>query len=205
MRRRPLAKARRSQATLEPQHASRQLRDGLRRNFARDKSRKIEKPPRPRFFRAFVRWLEDVRLQLLLPVRLVRIRRTHMELAICGFGDCVKAFVCRSGRKGSYASMNVRVQWNGEDVDGLLELDVYTHRTKDGYVCTQCPSDSAETYPTIEAAWTAHVFEVFLEFVNENLSTAACLAIHFHHGSSWASLTAADINLGERCVAVVAR
>lgn len=148
-------------------------------------------------FARFVAWLEDVRLQLLLPVRLVRIRRTHMELAICGFGDCVKAFVCRSGRKGSYASMTVRVQWNGEDVDGLLELDVYTHRTKDGYVCTQCPSDSAETYPTIEAAWTAHVFEVFLEFVNENLSTAACLAIHFRHGSSWASLTAADINHGK--------
>ena len=170
-----------------------------------NRSSQIMKPPRPRFFRKFVRWLVDARPRLLLSVQIVRIRRTFIELSNSGFGGCITAFVCRSGRKGSSVSISVRVQWNGEDVDGLLELDVDSRRKKDGYVCTRCPPESAEIYPTIEALWIAHLFEAFLEFVNEKLAMADCLAIHFHHGSSWASLTAADTNHGERCVAVVAR
>lgn len=128
-----------------------------------------------------------------------------MEFAISGFGGCVSAAVCRSGRKLSNVSISVRVQWNGEDVDGLLELDVHSRRTKDGYVCSQCPPESAEVYPTIEALWIAHVFEAFLEFVNEKLAKADCLAIHIRHGSSWASLANASVDHGESCVAVVAR
>ncbi len=174
------------------------------RCYVGDERCKITKPPLPRFFRTFMSWLEDARPRLLLSVQIARIRRTFIELSISGFGGCITASVCRSGRKGSSVSISVRVQWNGDDVDGFFDLDVNTRRTKDGYVCVECPSDSAENYPTIEALWIAHLFEALLEFVNEKLATADCLAIHFRHGSSWALLTTTPKELGESCVAVVA-
>jgi hypothetical protein len=62
--------------------------------------------------------------------------------------------------------------------DFLLDMDTEPRRVPGGYVCDLCPSEPRPVFPNRPALWTDHLFEPFLEWVNESLAKAKWLALY---------------------------
>lgn len=79
--------------------------------------------------------------------------------------------------------------------DRLVDIDVcHPVRCAGGYVCTCQQEEDRHVYPTREALWREHVFEVFLAWVNETLAPARFIRLYSVRGGrmTGASLIYAD-------------
>jgi hypothetical protein len=96
------------------------------------------------------------------------------------------------------SEINITVEWQGECWDFLLSLDVLPKETADGYVCGYClsamPSDSRSAgtkpeertiFPSLEALWRDHLFEPFLQWVNEKLAVAHTIGLYGSPSGGW--------------------
>lgn len=127
--------------------------------------------PRRPIQRAFLNWLEENRPRFAVEIKLGRRTDTVQQFAFAGINSAI------SGILSTY-EISVFVMRPGDCWDFLLDLDAEPKRVPGGYVCDLCPPESRSVFPNRPALWTDHLFEPFLEWVNESLAKAKWLALH---------------------------
>lgn len=137
---------------------------------------------RPRIQCCFLAWMEEARSRLAFPLR--KLRRTDHTLQL-GFDGVTPALCVILSRD----DLDVRVEWQGKDWDGLFSEYVLVRRIRGGWTCEACQEDQRQVWPSREALWREHLFETVLRWVNGTLAPAELLAVHGgHHGTTWARL-----------------
>jgi hypothetical protein len=123
------------------------------------------------FCRAFVDWLSDASPRLAIPLRVDKKDSESIEASFVGINTAVGVFI-EYGETDAFVELGVFVDWEGCNWDMILNLDCEPVRRADGYVCDLCPPEDQKEFPNREALWRDHLFEPFLEWVNEDLATA---------------------------------
>lgn len=137
----------------------------------------------PKFQKAFFRWFASNHCRFSIPVRLKPLKGAKVQIEFNNHPECLRITASRS-------NLGVWVYWNGEAWDGLLELDVYPikNRDGDGYSCRLC-LDHTENWSSLEELWANHLFEPFLRWVNNDFAKAASLRLFGEcNSSTWVSL-----------------
>ena len=146
----------------------------------------IKHLPRPCIQRTFVRWLDKNRTRFEVPVHIRKITADSVNLTFQGYPDCLSVSL-------SAYELNVHVNWQGRWWDMLISLDAWAFHTLGGYKCKCCWIDygeSATNFPSRESLWLDHLFDPFLQWVNEELTPARWLQISGTKdvGATWAKL-----------------
>jgi hypothetical protein len=140
---------------------------------------------RPRIQRAFEHWFKNNNTRFAVPVFVTKISGKGIELRFQNYPDCLSVWL-------GLFSLSVHVNWQGHWWDMLMDLDASIITTHDGYKCELClfqHGNSAKIFPSKEALWQDHLFEPFLQWVNEDLAPARWLQISgFASGSTSARL-----------------
>lgn len=93
----------------------------------------------------------------------------------------VRSSFCRINRLlTAYLGHNeitVSVESQGTYWDTILDLDASPKRIPGGYVCDFCPAQDRPVFPSPEALWRDHLFEPFLEWINNDLAKADAISI----------------------------
>ncbi len=86
--------------------------------------------------------------------------------------------------------------------DMLRDIDIGIDITDSGeYFCTWCINEHQKLYPTIEALVYEHLFEDFLQWSNEKISTEKYLILcSVGNGTTWAKIIDADENIDTKNV-----
>ncbi len=151
--------------------------------------------PRPRIQRAFLCWFIENQPRFIVPIRLTKFTANGIELHFHHYPDCLSIYL-------SSHSLGVYVKWQDEHWDQLLDLSAESIHMPDGYKCRLClyeNGDAATLYKSREALWLDHLFEPFLEWVNEKLAPAHWLKLSCtdDRGATWAQLIRDDIELSK--------
>jgi len=123
------------------------------------------------FCRAFDDWLSDAGPHLAIELRVDKKCSESIEVGFVGINTAIEAFI-EYGETDAFFELQVFVDWEGSNWDTILMLDCEPVRRADGYVCDLCPPEDQKVFPSREALWRDHLFEPFLEWVNEDLATA---------------------------------
>jgi hypothetical protein len=134
--------------------------------------------PRRMIQRAFLKWLEENRARFAIEIKLGRRSDTVQQFTFAGINSAI------SGVLSTY-EVSVFVMHRGACWDFLLDVDAEPKRVPGGYVCDLCPPESRPVFRDRLALWTDHLFEPFLEWVNESLVKAKWLALY--GGSDYAT------------------
>lgn len=135
---------------------------------------------RPRIQRAFLRWFQENRFRFNVQIELSQITDKGIRLRFPAYPDVLSVWLSRW-------DLSVCVDWQGEFWDMLISLDAIPEASPAGYRCTLCENGS--TWSSREALWRDHLFEPFLEWVNQRLAAATWLRLYRTRegGSSWAT------------------
>jgi len=134
-----------------------------------------------RFQRAFFRWFDINRSRFVVPVRLKALKGSQVKIEFANHPECMRITANDS-------NLCVWVDWNEKSWDGLLDLDVLPVRTRNGLLCRLC-EDKEVRWNSLEELWADHLFEPFLNWVNNDFATAKSLRLFGEcKSSTWASL-----------------
>ncbi len=117
-----------------------------------------------RFQKACVGWHDANRARFLVPIRLKMVKTGSMLIRFMSHPECLQ-ITARPGNLG------VWVVWQGVIWDALLDLDVLPVSIRQGFTCQLCKAPP-KCWPSLEALWADHLFEPFLEWVNEHFDKA---------------------------------
>lgn len=129
---------------------------------------------RPRFQREFMAWFFEARRKFIAPLKITKRTKNSIELEFVNGQSLINVAVH------TYEIL-VCLKWQGEPWwDGLKEFEAYPERTKNGYVCYMCDPTERETFSSREALWHDHLFQPFLEWVNNTLVRAPWIEVCGH-------------------------
>jgi hypothetical protein len=123
------------------------------------------------FCRAFLDWLSDAGPRLAIALRVDKQDSESIEVSFVGINTAVGAII-EYGETDAFVELDVFVDWECRNWDLILILDCEPVRRANGYVCDLCPPEDRKVFASPEALWRDHLFEPFLEWVNEDLATA---------------------------------
>lgn len=88
-----------------------------------------------------------------------------------------------------YSGATISVMQGREVWDILIEFATYPARTAWGqYYCHQCLPEYREFFPSRQALWEKHCFELLLEWVNDDLIKTHWVALFQVKGGTWVEL-----------------
>lgn len=128
--------------------------------------------------RAFVKWLNTARSQLKVPLEFRGRTRREIEISFGGINSAIGASL-------STQELIVFVEWEGRIWDFFRCFDVWPRLAPGGYICEHCRPEQRMTFPDVQALWRDHLFEPFLEWVNERLATAQAVGCYGSPLSGW--------------------
>jgi hypothetical protein len=117
-----------------------------------------------RFQKAFVAWHVANRARFLVPVRLKMVKPSSVLIRFMNHPECLQITARPS-------NLGVWVVWQGVNWDALLDVDVLPVPTRQGFRCQLCEG-SPKCWPSLEVLWADHLFEPFLEWVNQHYDKA---------------------------------
>ena len=137
---------------------------------------------RSRIQRAFLAWFKTARKQLLLPFRITKRNKNLIFL------DYEKAGLRVSGLLNPYG-LHISLFWQEGVESAVLWNEARTKLTSNGYKCKQSadPEEWGDevyvhktrlSYPTREDLWRVHLFDVFLDYVNNTLTKYPFIEIY---------------------------
>lgn len=137
---------------------------------------------RRRIQRAFLAWFKESRRQLKVPFRITKRCREYIRLEFTRSGLTVEGFLNAKG-------LHVGLSWQDGMSYGVLWNEARTQLTSHGYQCRQsCDPEEwgpevyvhkdRQTYPRREDVWRVHLFEVFLDYVNNTLTQFQWIEIY---------------------------
>lgn len=142
------------------------------------------KLPRSRIQRTFVKWLTASQNRLAFPLRIIRRTDRWISMELVGVNSVISISLTSLG-------INIGVIWQGELWDLLIDFDVDLLKISGGYVCDLCIDEPRKIFPSRENLWRDHLFEPFLEWINNDLANAEVVGIYGTGGggTTWATLT----------------
>jgi hypothetical protein len=129
--------------------------------------------------RAFASWLCDVVAGLAVGVRIEKQTPESIEMSFDGMNPAVGAIIKydENDETDAFVELEVFVDWEGSNWDLILNLDCEPVRRADGYICDLCPPEDRKVFSSREALWRDHLFEPFLEWINEQLAQADVIGL----------------------------
>jgi len=127
---------------------------------------------------AFVKWLAAARSRLEIAVEVRARDRRQIELSFIGINSAIGASL-------TIRQLNIFVEWEGQNWDTLLSLDVWPGLAVGGYICEHCRPEQRTTFPALEALWRDHLFEPLLEWTNGKLSAADAVGLYGSSSKGW--------------------
>jgi hypothetical protein len=120
---------------------------------------------------AFLSWRRSAASRLAIPVRTRGYLMQHILLTVDGINPAINAFLTSN-------ELKVVVDWDGQNWDTLLSLDVTPLRSAGGYICECCEPERRTVFPTLESLLRDHLFEPFLAWVNGELAVADTIGLY---------------------------
>ncbi len=167
---------------------------------------------RSRAQRAFFAWLNEATPRLKIPLRIEKRTDKDVIFSFVGIPAAIRGYLTfdymcwqRSlntskkqftVRKISGGEVIISVDWQGQNWDILLCLEVLPVRTTSGYICRECEPEAHEIFPSREALWVDHLFEPLLKWINGELATARAVGIYqtSDKGGTWAKLLHSEVD-----------
>lgn len=122
-------------------------------------------PGSPRFLQCFLEWFKKNQGRFAIRVSVKKIRANRIVLAFPSTTGCIHVDVHSCG---GWDQIIVLAHWKNR-WDIIHESEVEALATDNAYVCALCEGPP-ELFPTLETLWVGHVFDQFLEWVNEWLA-----------------------------------
>jgi len=137
---------------------------------------------RPRIQRTFLDWLASNRERFAVPIRITKRTDRHIEWWFVGVNPIVYGVLTWE--------IGVGVEWEGETWDYLTFFEASPRRTAGGYLCSMCIPEARQVFASREVLWRDHLFEPFLEWVNDDLAKARWIGIYGgrEEDGTWAKL-----------------
>jgi len=144
---------------------------------------------RSRIQRAFLAWFEESRKQLKVPFKITKRCKKYIVLESTRSGLKVQGLLNSHG-------LHVSLYWQEGTECTVFWNEARTQLTSDGYECLQS-SDPEEwgpqvyvhkafrPYPRREDVWRVHLFEVFLEYINNTLTRFPWIEIYEIPGTAF--------------------
>ena len=144
---------------------------------------------RSRIQRAFLAWFKTSRKQLLLPFRITKRSKKLIFIDYEKAGLRVSGLLNRNG-------LHVCLFWQDGLQSDVLWNEARTELTSNGYECKQSadPDEwgdevfvhkTRQSYPTREDVWQVHLFDVFLDYVNNTLTKFPFIEIYDPRSSTY--------------------
>jgi hypothetical protein len=143
--------------------------------------------PRRKIQRAFSSWLDKNHDRFSMKIRLGRRTDRFWEFSFVGINAAIQ------GALTTY-EINVAAEYANDCRDLLLSLEAEPRQARGGGVfCDICLPEARRVFPDRPALWVNHLFEPFLDWVNDNLAKAKWLALHGDPDfATWARLLPND-------------
>jgi hypothetical protein len=157
-------------------YAARQKRDLLKAHFRRW------------FFRYFQQWYRLNRQRFALPLSIFRQQRNWLALNVGDIpGSLMHFSIIYSSKHFQDGALNFFA--DGEMVDHLCWMETYSKRTPAGYICAECHryGQNLSVFPSQEALWENHIFEVILAQVNNTIAPADAIELLTNPDDEWAA------------------
>jgi hypothetical protein len=141
--------------------------------------------PRRKIQRAFLSWLEKNRLRFAIEIKLGRRTDCVLEFSFVGVNSAIEGLL-------NTREIEVFAMYEDECWDILVEFNAEPKRVSGGYVCEACPPGSPPLFPDRSSLWADHLFEPFLEWVNNDLANAKWLSLRGNPGYATSARLLAD-------------
>lgn len=141
-----------------------------------------KKQPRPRIQRHFLDWLKTNQSRLAIPLSLQSRTDRQMTFSLVGLTPAIEVTLTDE--------IGIHVIREKEWWDALLFFEAWPVKKEAGFICQYCEPEFIVPYPSREALWTDHMFEPFLDWVNETLAKMRWLSLSQTEdgGGRWADL-----------------
>lgn len=126
---------------------------------------------RKRLQREFLSWFSANQNNFLTPVKISHKFKNHIELIFPSNQHYISAALNSS-------EINVSFEWQSIVWDFMACFEAQADHTGNSFICTLCDPGSRETYASKRELWRAHLFEPFLEWVNNKLIMAPLIEIY---------------------------
>ncbi len=136
---------------------------------------------RPRIQRAFLAWLAKVEGRSAVPLFVQKRTDRLIEIGLGKFEPHLVAYLKRGG-------IDVAVDWDGACWDFLWDEITAPLNVTGGYACGAWGCTEPSVFSTREAYWREHLFEPFLDWLNDKLAAAQALGLYRVDGCTWAKL-----------------
>lgn len=132
--------------------------------------------------KAFLCWYQENATRFKVPLRFARRTDNCLEFTFPGLHPFLSIALTHE----------IGVHVTKRDVwwDALIFFEVYPKRIGTQFQCSLCIHEARKNYATRNALWCDHLFEPFLEWVNDTLVPARWLGIYgfLDEGWTWARL-----------------
>ena len=125
---------------------------------------------RRKWQRDFVAWYLGNETRFKIKLELLRRHDDYLTLAFASLSRVIIVWVTAD-------EITVSVEWEGELWDYICDFDTSPCRVPGGYVCSECPEDKRDVYPSRASLRCAEVFEPFLNWVNQQLADSSALSV----------------------------
>ena len=144
----------------------------------------------PRIQREFLAWYRQNAGRFLIPLRLMARNRKRLDLGFAGITPVVSASLLED-------ELIVQARMDRHVFDLIADFEAWPQHTPLGYVCNLCRPETREVYRTRTEFWRRHVFDEFLEWVNQQLDPARWIRLSRlgDEGSTWATLIREECEL----------
>lgn len=148
---------------------------------------------RKRYQTCFLRWLKQNAHRFLLPPLKPKVKVGSVSLTFSNLNPHIQVRVCQN----KLMVVVDHPMWGKRRfIDALLDLDLTPEWRDGGYTCNPCvgwlsenrKNSPSEVFPSLEALWEVHQFEVFLKWCNEKLVPATNLIMQIGITGSMAML-----------------
>jgi len=136
---------------------------------------------------ALVAWLAEAVFRFSVAVHVEKLTPESIEMSFEGVSTAVGAIV-KYEEIEPFVELEVFVDWEGSNWDLILNLDCEPVRQADGYVCDLCAPKDQKVFPSCEALWRDHLFEPFLEWINDKLAQSDVIGLYRSGGMTRAAL-----------------
>ena len=138
------------------------------------------KHARPKIQREFLSWFSESRHLFSTPLSISKHNKKLIELKFTDAESLIRVTL-------TSWEINVSFHWKDTFWDFLICFEAIPELKRGYYVCSLCDDAERDFYICREALWQLHLFEPFLDWVNNKLTQTQWIEIYGQEGKSTAA------------------
>ena len=135
------------------------------------------KHARPKIQRKFLSWFSESRHLFSTPLSISKHTKKLIELKFTDAESLIRVTL-------TSWEINVSFHWKDTFWDFLICFEAIPELKRGYYVCSLCDDAERDFYISREVLWQLHLFEPFLEWVNNKLTIAPWIEVDGQEGES---------------------